>query len=188
MKNIYVFFCILLCAVWSVVANAANEQCAEIDHEFLFFGDWISLSEHSTKGPIGKLSIRNSQPRPQLNRSAGITIASVEHKEPKSIHIVLNKKTQKAEILPESLRSHSVEQIESESNLEFVCAQNKWQRESTHLYRTSESGRQYTRTAVSLDLDQAGNLIATGYSQNESGFWSKHIYTINWVAKFERKQ
>lgn len=174
------------CILLSLDVSAANEPCKEIDGEFLFFGEWVSLSEHSTDGPV-KLSIRNSQPRPTLSRQASLHIPNLEAATPVSLRITFDEKKQKIELLEDKQNDKASVSAGGKSNepdLEFKCMDLKWQRESNQVHRTAESGRQYTRSAVSLYLDQEGNLLAVGNFQLESGFWTKTVYTISSVAKF----
>jgi hypothetical protein len=186
--RIYIFLWLVACIGLPLEVRAANEPCKDIDGEFLFFGDWVSLSEHSTDGPIGKLSIRNSQPRPQLTRQAFIHVPNLEAVAPVSVRIIFNEQNQKVELL-ENKQRESANSLAERKNIEqeFKCVNSKWRREYSFKGSTSDSGRVSVRKVVFLAPDGDGNLIATGNYETQTGFWSKSVVTIVWVAKFDHK-
>lgn len=183
LSTIWFVGCILL----PLDVSAANERCKEIDGEFLFFGEWVSLSEHSTDGPV-KLSIRNSQPRPQLTRQAFINVQNLETVIPASVRITFNEQNQKVELVENKRRDSANSPAERKSiEQEFKCVNSKWRREYSFKGSTSDSGGVSVRTVVFLAPDGDGNLIATGNYETQTGFWSKSVVTIVWVARFDHK-
>ena len=188
MRN-HIFFWLIFYFACPFGACAASELCKEIDGEFLFFGEWVSLSEHSTDGPVGKLSARNSQPRPQLNRQATLHIPNLEQVSPTSVRITFDEKNQKVELLDggQNDKANSTPDRKSKNfDLGFKCINSKWQRESSFNGSTSDSGKVSVRQNVFLATDQDDNLIATGRYESQTGSWFKTVVTTSWVAKFQK--
>ena len=88
--NTFYSLCIALFVLSSIGTSQTqemNDKCAPIKGKFLFLGEWIELNETSSSGPV-KISIRNSEPQPRLDRSAGLRMSIID--DPKFVRISLD--------------------------------------------------------------------------------------------------
>ena len=182
--GIRIFFWFVFCLIWPLVANAASVLCKDIDGEFLFVGEWVSLTEQSTNGTNPKFSIGNTQPRPTLDRQAFLNIQHLGTIAPIAVRITFDQKNRVVKLLNDNRANSLPERKGSDLNHYFKCVNSEWQRGFDFRGSTSDSGRISEIQTVSLVLDFDGNLIANGKNETQVGSWWKTVVTVTWVAKF----